>query len=87
MTLDFHNRDLRRRGELADGERRPEQVNKWHGRSSGLTTDRMRVVARPEMKSASGSGETTAALPPRLGFRRREVQCKRTSGLGSSTRT
>jgi hypothetical protein len=68
MPLGFHNRALGRRGELTSGERWPEQVNKRHWSSIGLTTDRLRVVAWPEMIPASGGGETAAALAPRLVF-------------------
>jgi hypothetical protein len=75
MPLGIHNCALRRWGELAGGgERWLEHVNKRHERSIGLTTDRLRVVAQAEMMPASGGGETAAVLPPRLGFRRREVQ-------------
>jgi hypothetical protein len=76
MPLENHNRALRRKGELASGERRPEQVNKQHESSIGVTTGRLQVVARVEMMPASSGSEGAAALPPRLGFRREEGKCK-----------
>jgi hypothetical protein len=64
MPLRIHNCALRRQGELAGGKRRSEQVNKWHGRSIGLTTDRLRMVARPEVMPTSGGGAPTSARIP-----------------------
>jgi hypothetical protein len=46
-----------------------------HRGAIGLTADQMAVVARPEVLPGSGGGEATAALPPRLGFRRTVAKC------------
>jgi hypothetical protein len=55
----------------------------WHGGSIELTRERLAVVVRLETAPASGGGETTAARPPWLDFRRAQAQSRATSGGGS----
>jgi hypothetical protein len=67
MPLGIYNRALRRRGELAGSKQRLEQVNKWHWRLIGLTTDRLGVVAQTEMMPVSGGGAPASARIPAKG--------------------
>jgi hypothetical protein len=54
-----------------------------HRGAIGLTTDRMGVVAWPEVMPASGGGEAAAALPPRLGSGKWRCNAGEQAALGA----
>jgi hypothetical protein len=66
----LHNRTLWQRARLVGGEVGSGEVNKQGGSPIGLTHDRSVSVPWPEESPAMAGGETVAAQPPRLGFRR-----------------